>query len=327
MKHHLIILCLVAFSFGASNLSSAATLYGATSAGAPGELFILDKATGAVITDIGPLNDSDANNYSVTGLAFDPTTGVLYGSTGGHTGTELLTIDPATALVTVVGDYNTGVGGNTMADIAFDSAGNLYGISSVGGANLYTIDINTGQATEVAASGLSFTAGGGLAISSSGVFFCTPQTTEFGTMDPTTGAYTHIADPARPAGNSASYGSLAFDGNTLYGMDLGGPPHLVIFDLAGNVTDLGTSTDNIDAIAFQETTNAPVTLTIQESGNSVMLSWPASAGDYYLQQTTDLSAANWGQNNDTVTTSGGTNHVTISSLSAQMFYRLGPQLP
>jgi hypothetical protein len=138
-----------------------------------------------------------------------------------------------------------------MADIAFNSAGQLYGISSSGGANLYTINIATAQATLVGNSGVSFTAGGGLAISPSGVFYGTPTTSEFGTYDPTTGAYTHITNPAKPAGGTASYAALAFDGNTLYGLDLGTPPHLVTFDPLGNVTDLGTTPVRIDGIAFQ----------------------------------------------------------------------------
>src|SRR5256885_6177186 len=62
--------------------SRAATLYGSTSAGGPGELYVLNPATGGVIQDVGPLNDAFGANYPVTGLSFNPITGVLYGSTG-----------------------------------------------------------------------------------------------------------------------------------------------------------------------------------------------------------------------------------------------------
>jgi hypothetical protein len=54
----------------------------------------------------------------------------------------------------------------------------------------------------------------------------------------------------KPAGSGASYGSLAFDGNTLSGMDLGTPTDLVTIDALGNVTDLGPSVNRIDGIAF-----------------------------------------------------------------------------
>ena len=185
----------------------------------------------------------------MTGLAFDPLNGVLYGSTGNKSGQSLLMINPATALVTVIGGFNAG--GATMADLSFDSAGNLYGISSSGGANLYSINLGTGQATKVGNSGQGFTAGGGLGISSTGIFYCVPEGNNFGKIDPNTGVYTFLGTSATPGGANTSYASLAFDGDTLYGMDLGSPTHLVTFDLGnGAISDLGSSVPSIDAIAF-----------------------------------------------------------------------------
>jgi Repeat of unknown function (DUF6923) len=237
--------------------TDAQTLYGATSSGS-GELYILNAADGSIVSDVGPLNDSGAVNYSVTGLAFDPLSGVLYGSTGGASGTDLLTINPLTGLVTVIGSFNvSGHSGATMTDLAFDQSGNLYGIGSSGGANLYSINLSTGQATEIGSgSGVSFTEGGGLAISSGDIFYAAPVPSDYGTYDSTTGAYTQIAAPATPAGGG-SYAALAFDGSTLYGDNLvpgptGGATHLVTIDpTTGNVTDLGASVIHLDAIAFQ----------------------------------------------------------------------------
>jgi hypothetical protein len=244
--------------------ADAGALYASTAAGADGELYILNKATGAVALDVGPLNDAAGANYSMTGLAFHPTTGVLYGSTGNaNTALQaaLVTINPATAQVTVVGAFNAGPvsgGGNpaTMADIAFDAAGNLYGIGSVGGPNLYSVNAATGQATLVGANGASTsTSGGGLAISPAGVFYGTPTSSRYGTYDSATGAYTNITNPAKPAGTGA-YTGLAFDGNVLYGMNTGPgaapPTHLVTIDpTTGTVTDIGASVASLDAIAFQ----------------------------------------------------------------------------
>src|SRR5947207_5493836 len=67
---------------GMATQANAGILYGATSSGGPGEFYILDAATGAVIQDVGPLIDSASVNYPITGMAFHPVTGVLYGSTG-----------------------------------------------------------------------------------------------------------------------------------------------------------------------------------------------------------------------------------------------------
>jgi hypothetical protein len=233
--------------------ADASTLYGATSGG-HGELYVLNPATGSSLQDVGPLNDVTGLNYSVTGLAFDPLTSVLYGSTGGASGTKLLTINPATGSVSVVGSFN--VGSATMTDLAFDQIGNLFGISSSGGANLYTINKGTGQAALIGASGVSFTEGGGLAISSGGVFYGTPIPADYGTYNAITGAYTNTTNPAKPAGGGA-YGALAFDGAILYGDNLlpgsgGGATHLVTIDpTTGNVTDIGASVTHLDAIAFQ----------------------------------------------------------------------------
>jgi hypothetical protein len=244
--------------------ADAAVLYASTAAGAPGELYKINAATGAVIQDVGPLNDASHVNYPVTGLAFHPTTGVLYGSTGNAGGVDamLITINPATGLVTPIGGFNAGPtnsGGTptTMADIGFDAAGNLYGIASIGGPNLYKIDLATGQATGVGANGVSTsTGGGGIAVSSAGILYGTPTSSRFGTYNLGSGAYTNIANPAKPAGTGA-YGALDFDPSSglLYGLNVGPgsppPTHIVTINpTTGAVTDVGASVNALDAIAF-----------------------------------------------------------------------------
>src|SRR3954470_18573198 len=248
-------------SLAVTSQAHAGTLYAATSAGGPGELYIINQATGAVVQDVGPLNDALSTNYPITGLAFNPLTGLLYGSTGnaGAVDGRLVSINPATALVTDIGPFNAGPvnsGGSpaTMADLAFDSAGKLYGVGSIGGPQLYSINTATGKATVVGPTGLTSTGGGGLAISPGGVFNGTPTSTRFGTYNSVTGAYTNIAAPTRPVGGA--YAALDYDGSTLYGIDLGPGPalttHIVTINPAtGAVTDIGASVAALDAIAFQ----------------------------------------------------------------------------
>jgi hypothetical protein len=257
-----IVACVVLSAVLAQRSGYAAVLFASSAAGGPGELYTLNPANGAMVSDIGPLNDGSAVNYPITGLAFHPITGVLYGSTGNSSpaqAAKLVTINPATALVTVIGSFNAGPvssGGtpSTMADISFDSAGNLYGVGSIGGPQLYSINASTGQATVIGGTGLTSTTGGGLAISSGGAFFGTPTSTRFGTYNSITGAYTNIANPTKPLGGA--YAALDFDGGTLYGLNLGPgsapPTELVTFDQGtGAITDLGPSVVALDAIAFQ----------------------------------------------------------------------------
>jgi len=253
-----ILLCVI-LALASPVVASASVLYGSTASGNPGELYTLNPATGAMIADVGPLNDAGSINYPITGLAFNPINGVLYGSTGNSdplVAAKLVTINPANALVTVIGDFNVAGGGAgaTMADLAFDSAGNLFGVGSKGGPQLYSISLATGQATLVGAgTGLTSTSGGGLAISQAGTIYGTPTSSRFGTYDPTFGTYANIANPAKPAGGGA-YAALDFDGGTLYGLNSGPgsppPTHLVTIDQNGVVTDIGLSVPALDAIAF-----------------------------------------------------------------------------
>jgi len=271
--------CFLLGALAAASQAHAGTLYAATSAGGPGELYIINQATGAVVQDVGPLNDALSTNYPITGLAFNPLTGLLYGSTGnaGAVDGHLVSINPATALVTDIGLFNAGpvnTGGSpaTMADLAFDSAGNLYGVGSIGGPQLYSINLLTGQATVIGSTGLTSTSGGGLAISPGGVFNGTPTSTRFGTYNSGTGAYTNIAAPTRPVGGA--YAALSYDGNTLYGLDLGPGPtlttHLVTINPAtGAVTDVAVSVSALDAIAFQ--VPEPATLVLMLAGAFVGL--------------------------------------------------------
>ena len=262
MKLAPIVLGAFALTWCAASSSLAGILYGATASGGPGSLHVFNPANGSVVSTVGPLNDSLGTNYPITGMAFHPVTGVLYGATGNNptsTAARLVTIDPATAQVIVVGAFtgvptNTSGTPSTMGDLAFDAAGNLYGVGTIGGPHLYSINTATAAATSVGSSGLTSTTGGGLDISPGGIAYGTPTASRYGTYNLATGAYTNITDPVKPGGGGA-YAALAFDGSVLYGLNSapGTPPptFLVTIDPAsGAVTNLGGSVQSLDAIAF-----------------------------------------------------------------------------
>jgi hypothetical protein len=240
----------------------AATLYGATASGSDGTLYKLDPTNGAVIQTVGLLNDTAGTNYPITGMAFHPATNALYGSTGNNpsaTAGLFVRINPVNALVTVIGPFNAGPTNSsgtpaTMADISFDAAGNLYGVGSIGGPQLYSINVATGQATPIGNSGLTSTTGGGLAVTPDGTFYGTPTASRYGTYDSGTGVYTNITNPTKPGGGGA-YAALEYGGGVLYGLNSapGSPPPTFLVSIdppTGTVTNIGQSPDSLDAIAW-----------------------------------------------------------------------------
>ena len=63
-------------------------------------------------------------------------------------------------------------------------------------------------------------------------------------------------------------------------------------------------------------------LTITHADNSVIVSWP-NTGNYTLQQNANLALANgWTTSGYTVTTNNGTNTITITPPTGNLFFRL-----
>jgi sugar lactone lactonase YvrE len=106
--------------------NSSGVLYGATSG--TGSLYTIDPATGAATLVHALVGVSNASlTYGLKGLAFQPGAGTLYGATSPdspNSGDNLVTINPATGQVTVIGPSGTGY---PYASIAFAPNGTLYG--------------------------------------------------------------------------------------------------------------------------------------------------------------------------------------------------------
>jgi hypothetical protein len=111
----------------------------------PSDLYRVDPNSGAT-TSLGN------TGFAITGLAQDPTSGILYGVSNNKSPIApktLLTINPATGAATQVGPL-----GLTIADITFDSQGRLFGWSEEDD-NLASINKQTGAATELAVNEIS----------------------------------------------------------------------------------------------------------------------------------------------------------------------------
>jgi hypothetical protein len=63
-------------------------------------------------------------------------------------------------------------------------------------------------------------------------------------------------------------------------------------------------------------------LIITHSGNSVIVSWP-NTGSYILQQNANLAPANgWSTSSYSISTANGTNSITITPPTGNLFFRL-----
>ncbi|MFC1806106.1 YncE family protein [Planctomycetota bacterium] len=129
--------------------SQTGTLYGAYGASAADNLYTIDTTTGAA-TFVGDIHHRD-----VIGLAFHPTTNVLYGVVFGYDYLpgDLLRISTTTGHGVVVAQT-----GDALTGLAFHPATNvLYAVDNGAGDSpdaLYTIDISTGATTLVGLTGL-----------------------------------------------------------------------------------------------------------------------------------------------------------------------------
>lgn len=199
-------------------------------------LYELDPTDGSLISTIGSTGLSH-----MTGIAFHPTTGVLY-AVENNTGT-LLTMNPATAATTTIGSTSA-----QIPDIAFSPSGVLYGWFEPGIDDLITIDLTTGAVTIVGDSSLG-TANVGIAVSAGGTIYMHSVGTLY-TIDGTTGAVVSSITLDRGLSNV-----LAFDSaGVLYGgLRNGSNFELYTVDFTTGTTTLVGSVglSNISAIAFQ----------------------------------------------------------------------------
>ncbi len=111
-------------------------------------------------------------------------------------------------------------------------------------------------------------------------------------------------------GGASTNGPYAISG-TIGQQDAGGPMKGGIYSVSGGFW----------AIYALQTLGLP-NLTIKfVSPNSVKVSWPNS-GSYTLQQNTSVGGTGWATTSYAVTTSNGTNSITITPPTGNLFFRL-----
>jgi Divergent InlB B-repeat domain len=236
----------------------AAVLYVASgTSSVTGILYTIDPANPATFTTVGTLNDVNGNNYPMAGLKYHPITGIFYGATANAlvNPNSLVTVDPATAFVTVIGPFG-GVGNPAivLTDIAIDpTTGIMYGISGFN-QKFYTINTTTGLATQSGSTGIGFAVGGGFASDSTGALFGVSNLS-FYSFNKTTGLATLLGSTL--LGNLVRAADFS-QSNVFYGLEGGGGidnTHLRWLDTCdvttGNCTRVGQIIpQDLDALAF-----------------------------------------------------------------------------
>ena len=272
MLVRLILFSALMFFAGALPSANAGVMYGVTGAGSsPSSLYTIDTTTGAA-TLVGATGMSH-----ITGLDFDPTSGILYGvvSAGFAGPSTLVTIDKATGAATLVGSLGVSGVGN-IPDISFNSSGALFGWTEDSD-DLISINKATGTALVVGDAGIG-TFQTGLAFGTGDTLYVKPGTDLY-TVNPVTGIAT-FATGLSGSGESP-VNALEYDANSdiLYsisgsGNSGGRSSFLSIIDPVGgtwtNVGDMGVL--NMAAIAVDSGVAA-----VPEPSSLLMLSIGAAA--------------------------------------------------
>jgi len=166
---------------------------------ASNELLTFDPATG-----VGTAGPTLSITDSITSIAFDPVTGVLYGNTTVGFGAgvdELYSIDPTTGVATLIG----AIGYGNVYALGFDQSGVLFGISDSTD-ELIRINTGTGSGTLVGSTGLSLAFDLASRPEDGVMFVADSGTLSLYTIDTTTGLTTAVGS----YGSATNVVGLAF---------------------------------------------------------------------------------------------------------------------
>jgi hypothetical protein len=233
-------------------------LYLATGAGSSNaQLFTINPSTAAAtyVADI----TVGGFHVSMTGLAFQPGTGVLYGvtSNGNNYSQTLVTINPLTGAATIVG--GPGALSGVVSDITFNQTGTmLFGWAANIGSNpnrAVTINLITGVAGSFGTSDGS-TNGGAIAIDPiSGTAYVSHQGSggALQTLDTSTGSLTTGATMSGGTFGFALAAMAIDNASVIYALNIngGGGSGLMTLDpTTGVLTAIGSLPNYSDAMAF-----------------------------------------------------------------------------
>jgi hypothetical protein len=107
-------------------------------------------------------------------------------------------------------------------------------------------------------------------------------------------------------------------------LGIGYSENIVTADASGNLNisaPNGYPTGNLSAMQLTPVPPPAPTLSIALT-NGVVISWPSPSTGFVLQQNADLTTTNWTTTGYTITTANGTNSITITPPTGNLFFRL-----
>jgi DNA-binding beta-propeller fold protein YncE len=224
--------------------STPTQLYGVT-VGDTSQLLLLDPTTGALVRTIGPLG------YAPSGLAFDPSSGKLYGTTSNNDVNfpdGLIEINMATGAGTPIG---TGAG-MLINMPAVNSSGQMFAWTEDSD-DPVSVNKSTGVATVLGDAGFS-SSEQGMAFDKNNVLTFVNGDGEVFTIDTATGAATSLGT----IGVRAHHGDFHPGTGKYWGIDetassaTGPARNLLVVDIATlTVTSTLPTADDLHAIAFR----------------------------------------------------------------------------
>ncbi|HEX4332748.1 MAG TPA: hypothetical protein VH040_11460 [Usitatibacter sp.] len=251
----------------APSLYVASVRSGGVNSDAPisGNLYTVNLSTGASQL-VGAIRLPGSRAVGVTGLAFHPKSGILYGITSEQSPNEphsLITIDPNTGAATLIGDL-----GFICSDVTFNSQAVLYAWMQTT-SQLGTVDLSTGAVTRI---GRPHAAGSpsGIAVDPNDMIYVTTKGAS-GTLDNvdlTTGEI-QVGPPLTGAPFSTQISAMSFSpsGLLLAINSNGGSPAnarlVTINSASGAVATIGNLPDDSDALAFLTSGGANLAPTLQ----------------------------------------------------------------
>lgn len=248
-------------------------LYATSGSGNLSDLYTVDPQT-AQATLVGPVMLNGTTQLTITALAFQPGTGVLFGVSGNEysPSRQLVNINPSTGYATSLGTIGTTSSHNT-SDISFASDGTLYGWTVRGGP-LVTLDVTNAARTTVG-SAANGTQGNGLAFAPNGTLYLAGPTGpgDLYTVDRNTGAITSVATLSNiPLNFGSSINAMAADPNgVLYVTGRSSGHQLVTINVStGVMTSIGTLPFEADALAFAAIPE-PSTLALLLAGGVILI--------------------------------------------------------